>query len=349
MNRISKVSALVASATTLPLADNAAAQTFSPVVPGTMTYTFEGGISFADFGKSDFPGGAAGFIPQDLDKVGSPPLSSGDLGIGRRTGGYGSFSVARNINGIYDWRFSAGFTVFGTANHSANASEHFTGLLFSPTNTAAVTESDRFGLYTADFDFGRNYSAGIFKVRAFAGLRSLYIDDRFDWAVHTEGTDKTGIFRTTTVTDTLSQGRSTFFGVGPRVGLDFFTGSTFGVVGSISEAIVFGSRRSNVPIMETFVINGGAPTFGSNSVSNRENLLVGNISGSLGVAWQFSPTGQLVIGYKLDQWYNVRDKFDFAGLACLQLRHSRALRSRLVCFVISYHDFPPLMPSNSSR
>ena len=34
----------------------------------------------------------------------------------------------------------------------------------------------------------------------------------------------------------------------------------------------------------------------------------------LGVAWQFAPNGQLVLGYKLDQWWNVRSSFSFVGL-----------------------------------
>jgi hypothetical protein len=280
-----------------------------------MTYTFEGGIAFANLGKSDFPGGVAGLIPQDLDKTGSPPVSSGDLGPGRRIGGYGSFSVARNINAIDDWRFSAGFLQFGTSTHSANASQLFTGVFFSPTNSAAVTESDRFGLYTADFDFGRTYSEGLVSVRGFAGLRSVYISDRFDWNVNTNGTDKTGFLTSTNfVTDTLNQGRSSFFGVGPRLGVDFFAGSTWGFVGNLSGAAMFGPRETNWSSSQTVVANGVLSGLNYSSFSDHTLGWVGNVSGSVGVAWQFSANGQLVVGYKLDQWFHVRDAFHFAGL-----------------------------------
>jgi hypothetical protein len=316
MSRFSKVSAIVASAAALPLADSVAAQTLPPAVPGTTTFSFEGGVSFSNLANSNYPAGAVPFIPQDLDKVGSPPLSSGDLDPGRRTGSYGSFSIARNIDAVSDWRFSAGFNVFGTSERSADASQLFTGPSFAATNTASITERDRFGLYTADFDFGRNWTTGIVQVRAFAGLRSLYTNDRFDAAFHTAGTDKTGFLtNTTTITDSLSQGRSTFFGLGPRAGMDFFAGSTFGVVGNISGALLVGPRQSSVFTTDMVVVNGGSPTFGANRVTSNETTYVANISGSLGAAWQFSPMGQLVIGYKLDKWYNVRENFAFFGLS----------------------------------
>jgi hypothetical protein len=315
MSRFSKASALVASAAALPLADPVAAQILPPGVPGTTTYSFEGGVSFSNLSNSNYPAGAVPFIPQDLDKVGSPPRSFGDLDPGRRTGGYGSFSIARNINAVNDWRFSAGFYIFGTRERSADASQLFTSTSFpfSATNTAAITERDRFGLYTADFDFGRNWTTGMVQVRAFAGLRSLYTNDRFDAFL---GTDKTGFLTSPTIiTDSLSQGRSTFFGLGPRAGMDFFAGSTFGVVGNISGALLVGSRQSSVFTTDTIVVDGGSPTFGTNRVASNETTYVGNISGSLGAAWQFSPMGQLVVGYKVDKWYNVRESFAFFGLS----------------------------------
>jgi Legionella pneumophila major outer membrane protein precursor len=310
MTRISKVSALVASAATLPLADSVAAQTPTPAGPGTTTFSFEGGISFSNLANANYPTGAVLFIPQSTGKVGSPPQAFGNLDPGLRTGGYGSFSVARNIDAVNDWRFSAGFNVFGTSERSADASQLFTGVSFSATNTAAITERDRFGLYTADFDFGRNWTTGVVKVRAFAGLRSLYTNDRFDDVFHLVGTDKTGVLtNSTTITDRLSQGRSSFFGVGPRVGMDFFAGSTFGVVGNISGAVLVGSRQSSIFTTDVIVVDAGSRIFGTSLVTNNEVTWVGNVSGSIGAAWQFSPTGQLVIGYKLDQWYNVRDNF----------------------------------------
>jgi len=312
--RATKVSALIASAAAVSHSDNAAAQ-FGPAAPGTMTYTFEGGFSFANLSTTNFPAGAVPFIPQPFDKLGSNLQSSGVPNSGRRTGGYGAFSVARNIDAINDWRFSAGFYVFGSKTGAAWASEDFTGFFFDATNTAAVTERDRFGIYTADFDFGRMFSAGVFQVRAFGGLRGVYVRDGFDSTIHTEGTDKIGLLDTiTATTDTFSRGRASFYGAGPRVGVEVFTGSIFGVVGNLSGAVLGGQRQANVSTTNSVVIDGSIPFLTATQLVNNEFSWVANISGSLGVAWQFAPNGQLVIGYKLDQWWNVRSNFSFVGL-----------------------------------
>lgn len=313
--RISKISAAMASVAAASQAETAVAQPPAQPVAGATTVSVEGFIAFSNFSNSAYPAGAVPFIPQSLNKVGSPPQGSGNLYPGWQTGGYGSFSVARNIDAVNDWRFSAGFNVFGGTTRSATGSQIFTDFFgFNVTNTAALTERDRFGLYTADFDFGRNWSEGLMRVRAFAGVRALYTNDQFDATFHTVGTDKAGLFSSdVTTTDSAARGRSSFFGVGPRVGIDTFYGSTFGVVGNFSAALLSGYRQSNYWTNNSVSLNGGAPTFSATSVSSSGNSYVGNLSASLGVAWQFSPTGQLVIGYKLDQWYHVRETFTFAG------------------------------------
>lgn len=313
--RASKVSALIASAAAIAHSDNAAAQ-FAPAVPGTMTYSFEGGFSFSNLSTTNFPAGAVPFIPQVFDKVGSNLQSFGSPNDGWRTGGYGSFSVARNFDAINDWRFSAAFYVFGSKTGSATASRDFSDPFFGffATNSAAVTERDRFGIYTSDFDFGRNFSAGVFQVRAFAGLRGVYIKDGFDSSIHTVGTDKLGFSVVTAIADTFARGRASFYGTGPRVGVEVFTGSVFGIVGNLSGAVLGGYREANVLTTGSIAFDGGVPFLTSTQLTNNEFSWVANISGSLGLAWQFAPNGQLVIGYKLDQWWNVRSNFSFAGL-----------------------------------
>jgi hypothetical protein len=311
---VSKISAVVASAAAASQADGAAAQTTASFVPGPWTVTVEGGVAFSNFSNSAYPAGAVPFIPQDTDKTGSTPLSSGNLNPGQRTGGYGSFSVARNINAVDDWRFSAGFNVFGSGDHSATASEAFTGDFPGATNTAAITESDRFGLYTADFDFGRHWSAGIFQFRSFVGLRALYTNDRFESVLNTAGTDKVGFLTdSTTIANTSSVGRSDYFGLGPRAGIDFSTGAKFGFVGGFSAALLEGYRQSSYSTTSSAVTDGGAPVVNGTFTSINVPSWAGNLSGNLGVSWQFSPNGQLVVGYKIDQWFNVRESFAFAG------------------------------------
>ena len=324
---VSKISAVIAAAASASQADTASAQIAAPVA-GTTTFSVEGGVAFSNFSNSAFPAGAVPFIPQSLGKTGFTPQSFGDLDPGQRTGGYGSFSIARNFDALNDWRFSAGFFNFRTGDHSASASQAFTNFdNFTATNLASVTERDRFGLYTSDFDFGRNFVAGILRVRAFAGVRTLYTNEQFDATFHTEGTDKTGNFASAlTVTDSQLQGRSSFLGVGPRAGVDTFIGSTFGIVGHASAALLAGYRQSSFSTSSTSTVTFSEPDSvlpkvasaaatgpGANYLVNNGTDWVGHLAGSLGAAWQFSPNGQLVIGYKLEKWWNVRESFGFAG------------------------------------
>ena len=87
--------------------------------------------------------------------------------------------------------------------------------------------------------------------------------------------------------------------------------STFGIVGNFSAALLGGYRQSSFSTANA--VTGGTPTLSGTVIVNDGNSWVGNLSGSLGAAWQFSPNGQLVIGYKLDKWYNVRESFAFVG------------------------------------
>jgi hypothetical protein len=319
VSRSTTVSALLASAAAAVPLDRAVAQ-FAPATPGTMTYSFEGGFAFSNLSTTNFPAGAVPFIPQSFDIFGNapisglPPQASGTSGNGWQDGGYGSFSVTRNFDAANDWRFSVGFYLFGTKDRSATASQEFTELFFDAVNTASVTERDRFQLYTADFDFGRNFTAGIFQVRAFAGLRGAYVGDKYDSAIHMVGNDKLGAATLTTVTDTLAYGRASFYGVGPRVGFEYFTGSVWGLVGNLSGAVLGGYRDVTVTSFTYTSVNGAAPTVTSTQLIQNAFSYVANMSGSLGVAWQFAPNGQLVVGYKLDQWWNVRSNFSFVGL-----------------------------------
>jgi hypothetical protein len=304
---------VAAAAAGVPAGGGALAQTPGPS-PQITTVTIEGGIAFSNYWRSTVPGGAVSLLPPvtDPDKTGSPPVSNGFNDSRHNTGGYGSFSVGQTINPGLDWRFSVAMFDFGTATASANASQNFSGD-GSFTNTASVTESNRFAFQTVDFDFGKTWSDGGFQFRAFGGLRGLYTVDRFNVAVATEGTDKVGLLTSlTTTTNESSIGSSHFAGIGPRAGLDFSTGAPFGLVGSVSGAFLGGVRSSHFDRMTT-TFDGTLTTVSQIQLSDNKADWVGNLSGMIGASWQFAPTGQFVVGYKLDQWFNIRDSFAFAG------------------------------------
>jgi hypothetical protein len=60
-------------------------------------------------------------------------------------------------------------------------------------------------------------------------------------------------------------------------------------------------------------LNGATRTVTGTSLSDNHAGWIGNLEGTLGVAWQFSPNGQFMVGYRVDQWYNIRNSFSFAG------------------------------------
>ncbi len=311
--------ALVAAtaAAGIPVGDAAAQTPPVPFLP-TTTVTVEGGVAFSNYWATTFPGSPASLLPivtDTADKTGSPPLSSAPLQSKHNPGGYGSFSIGRDIDPTLDWRFSVAFFDFGTTTSTAEAAQQFTANFGPPfTNTASISETDRFAFQTFDFDFGKRWTRQAIQLRAFAGLRGLRTTENFGVATATEGTDKIGLFDVvTTDTNIFSNGTSGFTGLGPRVGFDFSTGSTFGFIGSASAAAIGGIRNSQFLRATTVVVDGGPATTDSSNLSSDSTSWVGNLEGMFGVTWQFAPNGQLAVGYKVDEWYHIRDSFDFAG------------------------------------
>lgn len=299
-----------ASAAGIPVAAAAA----PPAPQPETTYTVEGGVAFSKYWQTTFPGDAASLLPSPgLDKTGGPPSSTGGLQSKNNIGGYGSFSLARTFEGnpTLDWRFSVAFFGFGPTTSSASASQPvFLGASTIPfgTNTASITENDKFSFETFDFDFGQKFVSGPVQLRAFAGLRAIHTDESFSTSVDT---DKVGIFSAST--STFSQGQSQFTGVGPRLGVDFNTVGPWSLVGSVSAAFMGGDRQSQFTTTMTSVFLGQTVT-GTNFSEDRASW-VGNLEGILGVAWQFSPNGQVMVGYRADEWYNIRSSFSFAGFS----------------------------------
>jgi hypothetical protein len=303
-----------ASSAVVPTGDGALAQG-GGLPPGT-TVSVEGGVAFSDYWSTTFPGNPVSLLPPitDPDKTGLPPTSSGSLQSRDNTGGYGSFSLGRTINPALDWRFSVAAFDFGTTRSAADASQDVSGFLFFFTNTASVAETNQFALVHADFDFGKIWTQGAAQFRAFAGLRALHTFDRFQRTITTEATDKVGFLTLlTTGTNELSNGSSHFTGVGPRIGMDVFVGSTWGLVGSVSGALIGGVRNSDFSQTTTVSLDGVPVLVTHTPLSDNRADWVANLSGMIGGAWQFSPVGQVVIGYRVDQWFNIRDDFGFAG------------------------------------
>jgi hypothetical protein len=304
-----------ASAASIPLG-SAAAQPPDQPWSGT-TVSVEGGVAFSNYWQTTVPGSPASLLPAPgEDKTGATPTTSAPLQSKNNIGGYGSFSFGSAYQGNpnIDWRFSAAFYGFGTTSSSASASQFVSGEDASATNTATITETDRFSFETFDFDFGEKVTPGPVEFRPFAGLRGLHTDELFTTDVATSALDKIGDDTFTTAnTNVFSQGSSQFTGVGPRVGVDFNTIGTWGFVGSASAAWIGGARQSQYLTTTSVSVGGGLPTITGSGVFSDTYDWVGNLEGVIGIGWQFSSNGQLVVGYKADEWYHIRDSFSFAG------------------------------------
>ncbi len=294
------VIAAAAAAVTVPTGHEAAqAQSIAPptFTPKT-TISFEGGFLFSNYSPANiFPGG----VPT-VGKLGTT-TSNGSLLGNKNYGGYGAISFGQDINPLYDWRVSTAFNAF--QNNNRNASTTVSGVfIIDPfTETNSVTATDKFHYLTFDFDVGRRWEKGNLQLRTFAGLRALRTSDSFT-ILSTDVTEKLG---TSSVITSMS-GDSHFTGVGPRIGLDMFYGSTFGIVGSVSAAAIWGIRDSHFTT-NVFNVKGGVST-----MSQSRSAWVENLSGSLGFNWQFAPNAYLVLGYKADAWWNIRDNFSYTGI-----------------------------------
>ena len=266
-----RVLAAAAAAVAAP-AGHAQAQSNVPSFTPKTMISAEGGFLFANY-QSPIA---------SIGKVGLP-------GSSNNTGGYGAISFGQDINPFYDWRISGAFNAFRQNNQGGSTS----GLFFTDT----TTQSDKFSFLTFDFDVGRRWENGNLQLRTFAGFRGLRTADNF-------GALDTTVSKLGTSLSSLS-GDSHFTGLGPRVGLEMFYGSTFGVVGSVSAAAIFGVRDSTF----TSNVDGVLTNMGQNKWT-----WVENISGSLGLSWQFAPGYSVVVGYKADQWWNIRDNFSYTGM-----------------------------------
>src|SRR5581483_11673787 len=250
------------------------------------TISVEGGFLFSNYTSPD----AFAASSPSTGKIGTP----GD----KKYGGYGAISFGQDINPLYDWRISAAFNAFRSANGSASGSFPVP-IVGSITNT--ITETDKFHFLTLDFDVGRRWENGDLQLRAFAGLRGLRTADDFS------NLENVTVGKLGSASSSVT-GTSHFTGIGPRIGLDMFYGSTFGVVGSVSGAVIWGIRDSNVTITST------VPVSFSSTQSDSKSTWVENLSGSLGLAWQFAPGASLVLGYRADAWWNIRDDFSYTGI-----------------------------------
>ena len=347
--------AVAASAAALPMGGNAQAADYpvkaEPVAPVWVPHWYfsaEGGVLISDYSRSAFPDGLEpgfsdkfGDVCSDTIFVDCTTHRSGSLGSRRNIGWYGALSIGRDIDPVWDWRLSGSFNSFfpnrrsAAVNQAALSSGDTTGAFIN--TSRLVTETDRFRFATLDFDLGRKWEQGLLHLRAFGGFRALATDDTFNISdaeakgLIISGTDT--LFTSQANRFTQTDGRSHFFGIGPRIGVEGFYGTNWGVAGSASAAALPGWRYStfdqasastgSATICDTSVTPTtcvGPFTFNVANAANAKRsqfTVVGDLAASLGLAWRPTPIVGVEAGYRVEALLNVRDSFAFANAVAL--------------------------------
>lgn len=223
----------------------------------------EGGAAFSNFSRDSFD-------------------SEGKLGLTPETdvGGYGAISIGRKIEGTeFDWRIGASATQFLTNEASAFAGPY-----------ALSIESDA-GFQSVDFDIGSKIGGGMLDGRIFLGVRGLYEQDSASTAV-----DKLGYLSGSI------DGKHEFLGAGPRIGADVRFGGTFGIVGSVSAAILYGVHNSQV----SFDANYLGSAYSVPIASETDTDWVTDVSASAGASWRPSDATEFVVGYRAERLGSIK-------------------------------------------
>lgn len=311
----------------------------------------EGGRLWSDYSRTSFPGGldpaflgetiqpfGSGGPTFPLNKLGNSGVNPDDfnslLSPGRNHGWFGALSVSRDIDPIWDWRLAGTFTSFGTNSRSGKVTQSgavedifgIPGFNGFQTTSRTVTESDRFSFATFDLDMGRKFQFGLLQTRAFAGLRAMSAEQRLNItdseAKGLFGSDiENGLFPLAgrdRLTETTAKSR--FAGVGPRVGVEGFYGQVWGITGSASAAFIAGWRESTFAQMRSgnsFLCLpeciGGSINPDVVNVHRSKFTGVGDLTGTLGVAYRPTPNHWFEFGYKTEYLINVQDSFNFAN------------------------------------
>jgi len=305
-----------------------------PVWTPQWYFSAEGGAAFANFSRTSFPGG----IDPAFGKMGETDRS-GSLSPDTNLGWFGALSIGRDIDPIWDWRLTGAFHSFDTNRRSASVDAFISGVFdgsipFEGTSSRLVKESDRFSFATVDFDMGRKWQQGMLQGRTFAGVRglatwqNLKISDAEAKGIIADGGG--GAFALgASDRSTQTNGQSRFFGLGPRVGIEGFYGTTFGIVGSASAALIPGWRSSSLhqtqkgsdSISFCVDVEGGPSCIGpfTDPFSNAFNAhktkftAVGDLTGSLGLGWRPTATTMVEVGYRIEFLANAGESFNFAN------------------------------------
>lgn len=265
--------------------------------PNPLMWTIEGGAIFSQ---------ASAQFSDGIETIGK-------LGLDTDVGGYGAISVGRFLEPDIDWRLTGRFGKFARNSSSATDEDSFLNFddIFNDDDFEGVDEYEGFlntnrEFATIDFDIGHHFEKPGLSGRAFVGLRGLYSRESLGKGVYLAGSPEQGIEQEFGLQGSYS---STFFGAGPRAGLEllFRDGDTpFGIAVDGSAAVLFGNTRERFRIAggECETVDQGEPDCegGSDTFTRNEFDIVGNIAASIGVQFDVNENSSITVGVKGETW-----------------------------------------------
>jgi len=231
-------------------------------------------------------------------------LGSGSkLDFDRDIGGYGAISVRRFIEPDLDWRLTGRYGAFV----DNKGSESYNSFPIS----ASLFEKTAKDFASIDFDIGHHFQHPGVQGRIFAGVRGLYSREAVSKGVMYTNYDSKFSF------DGRGSQSSTFFGAGPRAGLEMLfknEGDQVGVEVAGSAAVLFGNEKekfgARLEVCDPFPFDCDGPPSVSDS-RNRFRVLT-NLAASLGVQMMINDNSSVTIGYQGEMW--TQEFFDDTSL-----------------------------------
>lgn len=237
-------------------------------------------------------------------------------------GYYAAIMWGGQISPRWDLRLGVSLNRFDDNDDDISLSDSFDGKASFDETEGSVRLDQELGsdldFYTADVELGyKALENQAFNLRFFAGLRGLAVE---------ESAEKMGYFELRDDPDLIfsfdfdREIESDFLGLGPRVGTNFearIGDTALGISGMLAGAAIFGSRdtKSSGAVEVCYDDGGGLDCLsGSGTSRDSEGDIVYNLEGNIGVDMHVTDSSKFTVGYRAQQWWDIRAGDDDEGI-----------------------------------
>ena len=197
------------------------------------------------------------------------------------------------------WDFGLGFQAGFPRGHEHRAFNAGGGTFVSD------TVKNKLDYQVADFEAGYNLAlGGATALRLFGGVRAAWFDQK-----------ATGNMLLTGIGTAQSSRRTSYWGVGPRVGVngEFGLGGALHLFGGLSGAALIGKFKDKHAFVGTNIQNG---PFNYAYTNANKTKLVPNLDGEIGLGYRFDTGGGAFVlqaGYRGDAWWGTASQGHMIG------------------------------------